>query len=130
MSVPLIDISPLVAGSKERYEVARQIGRACREAGFFYIEGHGVEAELQRELERVSRLFFAQSLESKMRIRMDLGGRAWRGYFPVGNELTSGRPDVKEGIYFGAELGDEDPRVKAGLPLHGRKFVSQNTPRA
>jgi hypothetical protein len=34
---------------------------------------------------------------------MQLGGRAWRGYFPVGGELTSGRPDLKEGIYFGAE---------------------------
>ena len=32
------------------------------------------------------------------------GGRAWRGYFPVGNEFTSGKPDRKEGIYFGAEF--------------------------
>jgi isopenicillin N synthase-like dioxygenase len=47
------------------------------------------------------------------------GGRAWRGYFPVDGELTSGRPDRKEGIYFGTELGPDDPRVQAGLPLHG-----------
>ena len=50
---------------------------------------------------------------------MARGGRAWRGWFPVGGELTSGRPDRKEGIYFGAELGPDDPRVSAGLPLHG-----------
>ena len=50
---------------------------------------------------------------------MARGGRAWRGYFPVGAELTSGQPDLKEGLYFGAELGPEDPRVRAGLPLHG-----------
>ena len=50
---------------------------------------------------------------------MPHGGRAWRGWFPLGGELTSGVPDRKEGIYFGAELGADDPRVRAGLPLHG-----------
>ena len=50
---------------------------------------------------------------------MPHGGRAWRGWFPVGGELTSGVPDRKEGIYFGAELGTDDPRVRAGVPLHG-----------
>jgi isopenicillin N synthase-like dioxygenase len=50
---------------------------------------------------------------------MALGGRAWRGYFRVGDELTSGRPDQKEGLYFGQELPADDPRVVAGAPLHG-----------
>ncbi len=50
---------------------------------------------------------------------MARGGRAWRGYFPVGNELTSGNPDLKEGIYFGAELDTDDPLVRAGTPMHG-----------
>ena len=45
---------------------------------------------------------------------MSLGGRAWRGYFKVGDELTSGVPDQKEGIYFGSELPAGHP-----LPLHG-----------
>jgi isopenicillin N synthase-like dioxygenase len=59
---------------------------------------------------------------------MDRGGRAWRGYFPVGAELTSGRPDLKEGLYFGAELGDDDPRVAAGLPLHGPNLFPRQVP--
>jgi isopenicillin N synthase-like dioxygenase len=50
---------------------------------------------------------------------MARGGRAWRGYFPLGGELTSGQPDHKEGLYFGAELSPEDPRARAGVPLHG-----------
>jgi polar amino acid transport system ATP-binding protein len=53
---------------------------------------------------------------------MALGGRAWRGWFPLGDELTSGRPDWKEGLYLGAELPDDDPRVRAGWPLHGRNL--------
>jgi hypothetical protein len=32
---------------------------------------------------------------------MSLGGAAWRGWFPLGGELTSGKPDQKEGYYFG-----------------------------
>ena len=40
---------------------------------------------------------------------MARGGRAWRGWFPVGGELTSGVPDLKEGIYFGAELPADAP---------------------
>ena len=47
---------------------------------------------------------------------------AWRGYFPVRGELTRGRPDLKEGLYFGAELPDDHPRVAAGTPLHGRNL--------
>ncbi len=50
---------------------------------------------------------------------MPRGGRAWRGYFPVGAELTSGRPDQKEGLYFGEELSGGNPLVRAGTPMHG-----------
>ena len=53
---------------------------------------------------------------------MSKGGKAWRGYFPVGTELTSGTPDLKEGLYFGEELSAQDPRVQAGLPLHGENL--------
>jgi len=117
--IPVIDVSALVDGSPGRTPVAAEIGRACREHGFFYIAGHGVDEGLQRRLEEGSREFFAQDLDAKLRIRMALGGRAWRGYFPVGDELTSGKPDVKEGIYFGAELPAEHPAVLAGKPLCG-----------
>src|SRR6185437_3609176 len=65
----------------------------------------------------------------KLQIAMARGGRAWRGYFPVGGELTSGRPDQKEGLYFGAELPPDDPRVAAGLPLHGPNLFPEHVPR-
>src|SRR5579862_7996596 len=73
--------------------------------------------------------FFALPLADKMEIAMERGGRAWRGYFPVGAELTSGRPDLKEGLYFGAELPADDPRVLAGLPLHGGNLFPRQVPR-
>jgi isopenicillin N synthase-like dioxygenase len=125
--VRIIDIGPLSDGTG-RQRVADEIAIACAECGFFYIVGHGVEESLQQRLDTLSRQFFAQDLEAKMAIRMELSGRAWRGYFPLGGELTSGKPDLKEGLYFGAELGDDHPLVKAGTPLHGPNLFPANMP--
>jgi isopenicillin N synthase-like dioxygenase len=128
MELPVIDVGPLVAGSGDHSRVAADIARACRESGFFYIVGHGVDERLQRRLEESSRQFFAQDPGTKMEIAMQHGGRAWRGYFPVGGELTSGKADVKEGIYFGAELPADHPRVKDGTPLHGANLFPRTIP--
>jgi isopenicillin N synthase-like dioxygenase len=122
--VPVVDVAPFVNQTAlnqtaERAKAAEQIGTACRESGFFYISGHGVDESLCRQLETLSRRFFDQSEAEKMQIAMSRGGRAWRGYFPVGGELTSGKPDRKEGLYFGAELAADHPAVLAGKPLHG-----------
>jgi isopenicillin N synthase-like dioxygenase len=130
-ALPVIDIGPLVeqASAAARAGVAGQIQAACRERGFFYVTGHGAPAGLLEQLADASAEFFALPLADKMEIAMERGGRAWRGYFPVGAELTSGRPDLKEGLYFGAELPADDPRVQAGIPLHGGNLFPQRVPR-
>ena len=116
--VPIIDISGLRDGSGTA-AVASEIDAACRDIGFFSIVGHGVPAELCRRLDEQARAFFDLPEDEKASIAMRHGGRAWRGWFPVGGELTSGTPDLKEGLYFGLELDPSDPRVVAGTPLHG-----------
>jgi isopenicillin N synthase-like dioxygenase len=126
--VPVIDIGPLLSRGTGADQVATAIGRACRENGFFYVVGHDVAEDLQARLEHLSRRFFGQELSKKLAIRMERGGSAWRGYFPVGGELTLGRPDQKEGLYFGAELHDDHPSVLAGVPLHGRNLFPQDIP--
>jgi isopenicillin N synthase-like dioxygenase len=108
--------------------LAGEIERACRDTGFFYVIGHGVPADLLARLDAASRAFFALPQAVKLEIAMAHGGRAWRGFFPVGAELTSGRPDRKEGLYFGTELREDDPRVRAGLPLHGRNLFPRRVP--
>ena len=115
-SLPVIDLS------LARSAVARQLDLACSEFGFFYLVGHEVGAPLTDGLLALAREFFARDRAEKMQIHMSRGGRAWRGYFPVGGELTSGQPDLKEGLYFGSELDDDDPRVRAGTPMHGRNL--------
>ena len=120
--LPVVDVGALVdpaSGAAERAAVAAQIDAACASHGFFYVVGHGVPAALQEELDAAARDFFGRPDAEKSAIAMERAGRAWRGWFPVGGELTSGRPDRKEGIYFGAELPPDHPRVRAAVPLHG-----------
>jgi isopenicillin N synthase-like dioxygenase len=119
---PLIDAAPLLdraASVDDRLAVGRAIDAACRDSGFFLVTGHGIGPGLRADLERLFREFFALPDRVKAAISMGKGGLAWRGWFPVGEELTSGAPDRKEGVYFGTELAPTDPRVAAGTPLHG-----------
>ena len=105
--LPVIDIG------RDLGEIASEVDRACRDTGFFFIAGHDVSPELQQRLDALAREFFALAEEEKAEIDMRKGGRAWRGWFPVGRELTSGTPDQKEGLYFGQELPPSE------RPLHG-----------
>lgn len=125
----MVDAAPLLAGDAAGAAVAAEaIARACRDTGFFYATGHGVGAATLAALETASRRFFALPEDEKLKIAMTRGGKAWRGYFPVGGELTSGRPDLKQGLYFGEELGANDARVAAGWPLHGANLFPEAAP--
>ena len=119
VEIPVIDIAPLFDSKQVNSGVVGQIRKACSESGFFYIKGHGVDKQLQLELEQASRKFFHQPPPKKLEISMEKGGKAWRGYFLPETELTSGKPDIKEGLYFGEDLPDHHPMVVAGTPLHG-----------
>ena len=94
-------------------DAAVRIDAACRDVGFFAVP---LSAQLSEQRDRLIALaaeFFALPEEHKAVVAMVHGGPAWRGWFPLGGELTSGVPDGKEGYYFGAEL-PPDPR-----PMHG-----------
>ena len=113
--VPVVDVGALVADDPADGALAagQAIDAACRDVGFFSIVGHGVDMALLARLDRSARDFFALPEDEKAQVAMARAGRAWRGWFPVGGELTSGVPDLKEGLYFGAEEPAD------GRPLHG-----------
>ena len=126
--VPIIDVSSLREGKGDLQKIAKALRKACTEYGFFYIKNHGISETLQQNLEALSHQFFQLDLATKMQIKMALGGKAWRGFFPVKGELTSGKPDLKEGIYFGSELTETDKRVQAGVPMHGKNLFPKQIP--
>lgn len=130
MTLPVIDIAPLLSrrDGAPRLAIAGQIEAACRDTGFFYVRGHGVGDQVIARLDAASRRFFALPRAAKQAIAMEHGGRAWRGWFPLEGELTSGVPDRKEGLYLGLELGADHPRVRAGWPLHGANLWPKEVP--
>uniref|UniRef100_A0A453SSQ2 Non-haem dioxygenase N-terminal domain-containing protein n=1 Tax=Aegilops tauschii subsp. strangulata TaxID=200361 RepID=A0A453SSQ2_AEGTS len=77
-AIPLIDISPLVekiddpamAGDEGLLDVVRMLDDACREAGFFYVKGHGISEPLMTEVRDVTRKFFQLPREEKLKIKM------------------------------------------------------------
>jgi len=111
--IPVIDITELIAGNDGKYEVAKQIGDACRIHGFFYISGHGVSDELQEFIEELSIKFYSQPLEEKEKIRMSVEEKK-RGYYGILEERTATGPDFREVLTFGKDLPDDHPYVSSG----------------
>ncbi len=129
--LPVVDIAALLdndAPTADVAETAASIDRACRDVGFFAVTGHGVGPDLQDRLETASHEFFRRRMANKAEIAMANAGAAWRGWFPVGGELTSGVPDRKEGIYFGLEHPPDHPRVRTATPLHGANQFPTDPP--
>ncbi|HUC32349.1 MAG TPA: 2OG-Fe(II) oxygenase family protein [Ilumatobacteraceae bacterium] len=98
----------------DAHDAAITIDDACRAAGFFAVPLPASLRGTRSRLIDTAAEFFALPDAQKSPVAMAHGGTAWRGWFPLGGELTSGVPDRKEGYYFGTELPAGDPR-----PMHG-----------
>jgi isopenicillin N synthase-like dioxygenase len=125
----IVDIAPLGAAtppSARRW--ARRSPRPARATASSTSSGTASGPETLATLDAECRRFFALPEAEKAEIAMPLAGPAWRGWFPLGGELTSGRPDQKEGLYFGEELGPDDPRVVGGWPMHGANLWPARPP--
>ena len=89
-ALPIIDVLRTCLHPRRRHPAAEAIRDACRRAGFFYVVGHGVDADLQHASSRSAGSFSRSRSRKSSAIRMELGGLAWRGDFPVRGELTRG----------------------------------------
>ena len=119
-TIPVIDIAPLRAGDMSP---ALEIGRACREIGFFYITNHGIPQAVIDEVLAQAKRFFDLPLAEKEKSAIEHSS-CHRGWFRVGGEnLDPAKQkyngDLKEGFKIGRDLALDHPRVVAGLPLHG-----------
>jgi isopenicillin N synthase-like dioxygenase len=96
-AIPIIDIEALSSPDEAaRRRVASDVGRACRDIGFFVIRGHGVPDGLIDRAFAASRELFALPDEVKQSLAVDVHGH--RGYVgPVKEALKEkADPDVKE----------------------------------
>lgn len=118
--IPVIDVAALrsrdAAGTRR---VAREIGEACRDIGFFYVRGHGISEERIDNVFKSASAFFALPLEEKMKLSMEQRSRCFRGYAPVLSELADGKRNSYELMEFSVDFDESHPDVLAGKPMHG-----------
>jgi isopenicillin N synthase-like dioxygenase len=115
--LPIIDIADLAgANTVHLSRVGFEIGRVCRDTGFFYVVNHGIDAETIDGVMAMSKAFFDQPPERKapLAIHAHSGNR---GYVQLGTEaLDPGRNiDNKEAFNIGLDLAANDPEVLAGV---------------
>ena len=95
--LPLVDISGLMSDSRgDRLAVARELDRACADAGFAYIAGTQLDQVLFDRLLARAQAYFALDRETKMASYIGLS-QNHSGYVPVGEEqFGGGGSDLKE----------------------------------
>jgi len=107
-TVPVIDIADPASEATHR-----EIDMACRDWGFFQVEGHGIDERTVAALKREMRAFFAQPLGAKRAI-VRTAENPW-GYFD--QELTRRTRDWKEIYDYGPPDGTVMvPQWPAALP--------------
>ncbi|MEZ5227048.1 MAG: 2-oxoglutarate and iron-dependent oxygenase domain-containing protein [Acidimicrobiales bacterium] len=103
-TIPEIDLAHWrsAADDGERRAFAEQVCRICHEVGFFQLVGHGIEPDFLDEHARQRARFFA--LPEADRLSIDKRNSPhFRGFEPVGSELTGGRPDLREQLDLSTE---------------------------
>jgi isopenicillin N synthase-like dioxygenase len=64
----IVDVGGLSGGNPEAIRwVGAQIGRACRDTGFFYVSDHGITEGLTSGIFKTARSFFAAPLPIQIR---------------------------------------------------------------
>jgi len=128
--IPVIDFSDACSPALAKREaVAWEIHKTCRDVGFFYLAGHGVEPGLIERQFAAAREFFALPREVKMAI--DLAkSKSGYGYEPLAGQTldTDSPPDLKEGFQCGMDIPDDHPYVLRGLGRYGLNLWPEGLP--
>ena len=123
-SLPVIDLTGLrSARIEDRRAVAAELGRACREIGFFYVTGHDFPDGAIAAAFGASRRFFAQPEAAKAALSIKRSANDV-GYVALEDEqLDPTSPaDYKEAFNIGLELAPDHPDILAGAPFRGANF--------
>ena len=116
----VIDLSGL--GDKDPKaisRIAKELGSACRDVGFFYVSNHGIPQALMDRTFAASQAFFSLPVDGKNALSI-AKSKHNRGYAGISSEkLDSKHADLKEAFNIGLDLDPDDPEVLIGKPFRG-----------
>jgi isopenicillin N synthase-like dioxygenase len=123
-SLPVIDVSGLRSDRIDaRRAVAGELGRACRDTGFFYVVGHDLGQDLVDQAFAAARGFFAQPVGAKHALSIKRSANDV-GYIALEDEQLdpSSPADYKEAFNIGLELPADHPAIVQRRPFRGENF--------
>ncbi len=110
-SLPLLDIAPFLGAPESAAGKAfvRDLTRACREPGFCYLQGHGIDPQLEAAAADAARRFFALPQAERHALQI-ANSPHFRGYTILGDERTQGISDWRDQL----DVGPEEPAPFCG----------------
>ena len=116
-SLPVIDFAKNQSDSGLS-AIANKIRQAMRSTGFFYLANHGLSTDTIERIRAAQRRFFAQDVSVKSAVAINASNR---GYLASGMARMHGavNHDQKEVFFWGAELDENHPDRRDGIPLCG-----------
>ncbi|WP_409319517.1 isopenicillin N synthase family dioxygenase [Pseudomonas sp. KCJK9016] len=126
-ALPTLDLSQLDGTPQQRQAFLDDLRHAARDVGFFYLTGHGIDADLLRQVQDHARQFFALPDSEKTAVGM-INSPHFRGYNRAASEITRGQPDQREQFDLGAER--EVLPLTADSPLWARLQGPNQWPQA
>ncbi|ORY30189.1 hypothetical protein BCR39DRAFT_153153 [Naematelia encephala] len=100
-SLPIVDISPYLdpsSSASARHETAQTLDKACREFGFFYVTGHGLEMPYLKSMLKMGHSFFELPQERKDALHIFRSQDGVRGYQKIGENVTYAKRDQQEAL--------------------------------
>lgn len=133
--VPVIDLSGIYGDIDARKALARAVGEAAENTGFFYIKNHGISKDIINAAYEQGQTFFTQPEEKKR-----LVSRSKSKFFNGWSTAMTGRISPTESLDNREGLGwrydpqyDPDPKDLDAIPeeirpwIRGEEFVWEGT---
>jgi isopenicillin N synthase-like dioxygenase len=123
-SLPLISLAGLRSDNPaERQAIAAELGRACRDVGFFYVVDHGIPDSVCQGAFELARQLFALPAEDKEALSIKRSPHN-RGYVAMADEKLNpdAGADMKEAFNIGTDFPADHPDVLAEKPFRGVNF--------
>ena len=123
-ALPVISLAGLRSDDAQvRLDTAQQLGKACRETGFFYLVDHGIDDNRFTRLFADSKRLFALPLAQKEALSIRRSKHN-RGYVAISDEQLNpaAGADFKEAFNIGTELPADHPDLLAGKPFRGVNY--------
>ncbi len=120
-TIPLLDWSRFADG-RDRDGFVQDLGRACRDTGFFLLQNHGIDAGLIDRVFATGDRFFAlpEADKAPLDLRINQQNRGWSAF--GAENLDDSNPDQvdrKEAFNVGLDLAPDDPRILNKEPFRG-----------